>query len=234
MRSVLKKKSFNKVLAVILSLAMFTVCSVTSVVTTSAAVVEEPTAPTIPVTNPDEEEIVVPSDPDDWGSTDVTQPSGSPSENPTDPVSENDSTNVKYSVEPTYIVSIPATVTLGNTATISSDGVVVEKGKQVEVALASTSENDNSFKLKSAEGAEIEYTIKNNGSAVSLNDKVLIVNPDDASTGSSTLSFVAPSGVTYAGRYTGTVTFNVAVANTESTQTPVETPTATAPPEGVE
>lgn len=164
----------------------------------------------------------------------VTQPSGSPSENPTDPVSENDSTNVKYSVEPTYIVSIPATVTLGNTATISSDGVVVEKGKQVEVALASTSENDNSFKLKSAEGAEIEYTIKNNGSAVSLNDKVLIVNPDDASTGSSTLSFVAPSGVTYAGRYTGTVTFNVAVANAEGTQTPVETPTSTAPPEGVE
>ena len=201
--------------------AMLMISAFATVTTVSAAKdhVGEPTTAT----------YFVPVEPDP-----TPKPPSTPTENPTDPVSENDSTNVKYSVEPTYIVSIPATVTLGNTSTISSDGVVVEKGKQVEVTLASTSEDDNSFKLKSAEGAEIEYTIKNNGSAVSLNDKVLIVNPDDASTGSSTLSFVAPSGVTYAGRYTGTVTFNVAVANTESTQTPVETPTATAPPEGVE
>lgn len=125
--------------------------------------------------------------------------------------SANNTANVKYSVEPTYMVNIPATVTLGSTSTISAEDVVVTKGKQVEITLTSTSEDDNSFKLKSAEGAEIEYTIKNNGSAVSLNDKVLIVNPDSSSTGDSTLSFVAPSGVTYAGSYTGTVTFNVAV-----------------------
>ena len=134
-------------------------------------------------------------------------------ETPTVPSSDNKTANVKYSVEPTYTVSIPATVTLGSTSTISSEDVVVEKGKQVEVTLTGTSEDDNSFKLKSAEGAEIEYTIENNGSAVSLNDKVLIVNPDSSSTGDSTLSFVAPSGVTYAGSYTGTVTFNVAVAS---------------------
>lgn len=160
---------------------------------------------------------------------------------PTVPSADNKTANVKYSVEPTYMVNIPATVTLGSTSTISSEDVVVEKGKQVEVTLTGTSEDDNSFKLKSAEGAEIEYTIKNNDSAVSLNDKVLIVNPDSSSTGDSTLSFVAPSDVTYSGSYTGTVTFNVAVANTESNQTPVETPTtpvetptATAPPDGVE
>lgn len=123
----------------------------------------------------------------------------------------NNTANVKYSVEPTYMVNIPATVSLNSSTTISAENVVLEKGKQVEVAIASTSEDDNSFKLKSAEGAEIEYTIKNNGSAVSLNDKVLIVNSDSSSTGDSTLSFVAPSGVTYAGSYTGTVTFNVAV-----------------------
>lgn len=128
-------------------------------------------------------------------------------------VPDNNTANVKYSVEPTYMVSIPATVSLNSSTTISAENVVLEKGKQVEVAIASTSEDDNSFKLKSAEGAKIEYTIKNNGSAVSLNDKVLIVNPDSSSTGDSTLSFVAPSGVTYAGRYTGTVTFNVAVNN---------------------
>lgn len=141
------------------------------------------------------------------------EPPSTPTEDPTVPSSDNKTANVKYSVEPTYMVNIPATVTLGSTSTISSEDVVVEKGKQVEITLASTSEDDNSFKLKSAEGAEIEYTIENNGSAVSLNDKVLIVNPDSSSTGDSTLSFVAPSGVTYAGSYTGTVTFNVAVAS---------------------
>lgn len=145
--------------------------------------------------------------------TDPVEPEPIEPVDPTVPSSDNDTANVKYSVEPTYMVNIPATVTLGSTSTISSEDVVVEKGKQVEVTLTGTSEDDNSFKLKSAEGAEIEYTIKNNDSAVSLNDKVLIVNPDTSSTGNSTLSFVAPSDVTYSGSYTGTITFNVAVAN---------------------
>ena len=288
MRSVLKKKSFNRVLAVIMCFAMLMV-SAFATVTTASAAKDDVEGPAVPTTvevrregdtndewttncdrfteeggtsaikfstkylgafevDPETEEVIkLPQmtkfdhweitgsytlkDGDSLNNTSFTiynvtsdikatayfvpvtdEPDPTP-ETPTAPSSDNKTANVKYSVEPTYTVSIPATVTLGSTSTISSEDVVVEKGKQVEITLASTSEDDNSFKLKSAEGAEIEYTIENNGSAVSLNDKVLIVNPDSSSTGDSTLSFVAPSGVTYAGSYTGTVTFNVAVAS---------------------
>lgn len=276
MRSVLKKKSFNKVLAVIMCFAMLMVSAFTTITTASAAKddvggsytteiresgdtnnewntnysmgasdikistqymgrFDLETAELLPqMTKFDHWEITgsyTLKDGDSLNNTSFTiynvtsdivatayfvpvtdEPDPTP-ETPTAPSSDNKTANVKYSVEPTYIVNIPATVTLGSTSTISSEDVVVEKGKQVEITLASTSEDDNSFKLKSAEGAEIEYTIENNGSAVSLNDKVLIVNPDSSSTGDSALSFVAPSDVTYSGSYTGTVTFNVAVAS---------------------
>ena len=45
------------------------------------------------------------------------------------------SATVEYNVDPTYTVTIPATVALGETATIKAENVVVTKGKQVEVAL---------------------------------------------------------------------------------------------------
>lgn len=288
MRSVLKKKSFNRVLAVIMCVAMLMVSAFATVSTASAAAMQYRvtvrqeggnvdeckvfangsinncytngdvtlSADVLPSLEGEfdvitEDEMVVRYKFDHWeitegsytlkdgeslknanctilatsdieatayfvpntGEPDPIETPTKPTEDPTVPSADNKTANVKYSVEPTYTVNIPATVTLGSTSTISSEDVVVEKGKQVEVTLASTSEDDNSFKLKSAEGAKIEYTIKNNGSAVSLNDKVLIVNPDSSSTGNSTLSFVAPSDVTYSGSYTGTVTFNVAVAS---------------------
>ncbi len=125
-----------------------------------------------------------------------------------------DSTQVSYQVSPTYSVTIPPSVTLGQTATISAKDVRVEKGKQVEVALTGTSDADNAFTLATAEGAEITYTVQDaSKQAVSLNDTVLAVNPDTASSGSAVLSFIAPTAadITYAGTYTGTVTFTVSV-----------------------
>ena len=123
----------------------------------------------------------------------------------------NNTITVSYNVAPTYTVTIPASVTLGDTVTVSAENVVVEKGKQVEVKLSGTSGTDNAFMLKTAEGAEILYGVTNSENAVNVGDVVLTVNPDDGASGSAALRFVAPSKLTYAGTYTGTVTFTVSV-----------------------
>ena len=125
----------------------------------------------------------------------------------------NNTITVSYNVAPTYTVTIPASVTLGDTVTVSAENVVVEKGKQVEVKLSGTSGTDNAFMLKTAEGAEILYGVTNSENAVNVGDVVLTVNPDDGASGSAALRFVAPSKLTYAGTYTGTVTFTVSVEN---------------------
>ena len=121
------------------------------------------------------------------------------------------SVTVEFVVAPTYMVTIPATVELGQTATISAENVIVEKGKQVVVKLTGTSETDNAFKLQTDEDAELVYTVINGENVVNINDAVLTVDPTTAATGSTTLTFAAPASVTYAGIYSGTVTFTVSV-----------------------
>ena len=119
------------------------------------------------------------------------------------------SVTVEYTVAPTYTVTIPATVALGETATIKAENVVVAKGKQVEVSIADA----NGFKATTPEGAELTYTVKNGETAVAEGDTVLAVNPKDGKTGETTLSFVAPETIQYAGTYTGSATFTIAVKN---------------------
>ena len=122
------------------------------------------------------------------------------------------SVTVKYNVDPTYTVTIPATVALGETATIKAENVVVPKGKQVEVALT----NANGFKVKTEQGAELGYTVKNGETIVNEGDTVLTVNPDNGKTGETTLTFTTPETVKFAGDYTGTVTFTIAVNTVEN------------------
>ncbi|WP_293966526.1 hypothetical protein [uncultured Eubacterium sp.] len=126
-------------------------------------------------------------------------------------VEESTSTQISYSVAPTYTITIPATVELGDTAEIKAENVVVEKGSQVEVKLTDTSEDDNSFKLKSNEGAELAYTINNGTNDISVGDTVLAVNPDNSDTGTANLSFFKQGNEAYAGAYKGTVTFTVSI-----------------------
>lgn len=121
---------------------------------------------------------------------------------------------VEFVSAPTYTVTIPATVELGQAATISAENVVVEKGKQVEVSLT----NANGFKVTTLEGAELTYTVTKDEVAVAEGDTVLTVNPDNSKTGETTLKFVAPETAQFAGDYTGTVTFTVAVNSAEQTQ----------------
>ena len=117
------------------------------------------------------------------------------------------SVTVEYNVDPTYTVTIPATVALDETATIKAENVVVPKGKQVEVALT----NANGFTVATPQGASLTYTVKNGETTVNEGDTVLTVNPDNGKTGETTLTFTTPETVKFAGDYTGTVTFTIAV-----------------------
>ena len=122
------------------------------------------------------------------------------------------SVTVEYTVVPTYTVTIPATVALGETATIKAENVVVPKGKQVEVALT----NANGFTVATPQGAELGYTVKNGETTVNEGDTVLTVNPDGGKTGETTLTFTTPETAQFAGDYTGTVTFTIAVNTAEN------------------
>lgn len=119
--------------------------------------------------------------------------------------------NVTYSVNPGYTVTIPETVTIGadgTEKTVSAADVVVEKGQYVSVTLAA----DNNFTVKTAEGAELTYTVTANGEAVAAGGEILAVNPADGKTGTTTVTFdIDEAAIQYAGTYTGTATFTVAV-----------------------
>lgn len=120
-------------------------------------------------------------------------------------------TTVTYTVNPTYTVTIPENVTIGTEGTektVSAEGVVVEKGKYVSVSLAA----ENNFTVTTAEGATLDYTVTANGEAVDAGDEILAVNPADGKSGSATVTFdIDETAIQYAGTYTGTATFTIAV-----------------------
>lgn len=127
-------------------------------------------------------------------------------------------TTVTFNVDPTYTVTIPATVTLakdqdaGNykqDATITATDVRLLEGQTITVTLASD------FKLTTgAAGAtyELPYTVKvgDSETAIATGDTVATFNTD-TNRQSSTLHFAADNP-TYAGNYSDTVTFTISVA----------------------
>lgn len=129
---------------------------------------------------------------------------------------DEETLTITYVSAPSYTVTIPPTVELGKSMMVSAEDVRVKKGQQVEVALTGTSGEDNAFALNSQEGALISYIVQKDGNPVKINDTVLTVNPETASSGQVSLSFLEPEDqdITYAGNYTGTVTFTVRLADT--------------------
>ena len=119
-------------------------------------------------------------------------------------------------VAPTFTVTIPATVELGNQITVSAENVVVNKGSQVEVSITDASGIGNPFTMTSTAGDSFAYSVTANGNAISSGSNVLLVNPDTASAGSVTLKFEKPKKAIYAGNYTGSVTFTIAVNPAEN------------------
>lgn len=127
-------------------------------------------------------------------------------------------TSAYKDVAPTFTVTIPATVELGNQITVSAENVVVNKGSQVVVSIADALGAGNAFTMTSTAGDSFTYSITANGNAISSGANVLTVNPDTASAGTVNLKFEKPKKAIYAGNYTGMVTFTIAVNTAEQTQ----------------
>ena len=123
-----------------------------------------------------------------------------------------ETTNVSYNVDPSYTVSIPAAVTLGDSAVeadITASDVIMEDGKQVVVELTSASNtaSGSTFNAKNGDST-VTYTITGD-EAIAVGDTVATFTAN----GSKTLTFSAAdkSAATVAGAHTETLTFTVSV-----------------------
>ena len=123
-----------------------------------------------------------------------------------------ETTNVSYNVDPSYTVSIPAAVTLGDSAVeadITASDVILEDGKQilVELTSASNTASGSTFNAKNGDSA-VTYTITGD-EAIAVGDTVATFTAN----GSKTLTFSAAdkSAATVAGAHTETLTFTVSV-----------------------
>ena len=125
------------------------------------------------------------------------------------------STEVSFNVDPTYTVTIPATVELerqedNGTVTYENDytltaeaGLRLKKGEYIEVAVLSD------FEMTTTEGATLEYGITANDTAVA-NDGIVAEFDTDKSQQTATIH-IAANDPDFAGEYKDTVTFTVAV-----------------------
>ena len=128
------------------------------------------------------------------------------------------SMTVTYAVAPSYIVTIPGEITIGAdgtaTDTIQAENVVVNKGQYVSVSL----DEENGFTVTTQEGASLTYTVTANGETLAAGDEILAVNPADGKTGTATITFdIDESAIQYAGTYTGSATFTIAVKDVPKT-----------------
>ena len=125
------------------------------------------------------------------------------------------STKISFNVDPTYTITIPATVELqkvedNGTVTYENDytieavaGVRLKKGEYIEVTVASD------FKMTTTEGATLDYTITKGGNAVATGGVVATFGTDKNA--QSTTIHIAANDPDFAGEYKDTVTFTVAV-----------------------
>ena len=116
-----------------------------------------------------------------------------------------------YQVAETYTITIPESVTLGNSATISASGVLIHPSDYVLVEISETSEEDNAFAVRNFTGAALNYQVKSadGTKTYAVEDEVAKFSAN----GSVGIQFTAPTQApVYAGTYTGTITFSVRLA----------------------
>ena len=125
------------------------------------------------------------------------------------------STEVSFNVDPTYTVTIPATVELNkvedngvvtyeNDYTLTAEaGVRLLKNEYIEVTVASD------YVMETPQGATLAYTITKGGNAVATGGVVATFGTDKNA--QSTTIHIAANDPDYAGDYKDTVTFTVAV-----------------------
>lgn len=112
-------------------------------------------------------------------------------------------------------MTIPAEVKLGETATITAEGVTLPTNKKLNVKMGSSSDSEFTVALiEDTKAVDTQtYTVKNSENKyVKPGDTVLSVEKGENAK-STTLNFNAPTSTTYSGEYKGTVTFTVSVAD---------------------
>jgi len=127
-------------------------------------------------------------------------------------------TNVTYEVAPVYTVVIPESVTLGDTAVTeqikiygatADDNVVIGKTQKVNVALT---ESANGFKVKTADGDEVAYTVNDKNA---VDDLTTVAKCAAGAKTDTNITFTKTGTAAYAGTYTDTLTFTVSVTDAE-------------------
>ena len=121
--------------------------------------------------------------------------------------------NVEYTAKPSYLVTIPANITLNtaapSTATVTATDVTIPNGQKVRVTLNSK----NNFYVITNEGARGTYTVKKDNSTTPISNGATVLEANYG-TKSTVLTFeFQKKNVTYSGEYKDTVTFTVSVGN---------------------
>ena len=146
-----------------------------------------------------------------------------------DPNPSTATTSVEFGVDPTYTITIPAKVELDkktDTGTsvvtyeqdeiiTASAGVRLLNGQSIQVTLSA---GEDGFVLTSGESATLDYIVTvgeaENVKTIANGDTVATFGTS-ATKQTSTLHFVA-NDPTYAGDYSDTVVFNIAIVNQTS------------------
>ena len=122
-------------------------------------------------------------------------------------------TAVSKRVDPTYTVTIPATVTESESFKVSAMGVVLNTNEKLTVTLQSD------FTLTNEQGAELGFKI-NDGAIVNNMQLISVTGNGDKNTplakDSEALRIQVSEKAKYSGTYTGTLTFTIAVSTAEN------------------
>ncbi len=125
-------------------------------------------------------------------------------------------TTVKYQVNPSYIVEIPAEVTLKSDQAVTDSLKIYGEDANHPVLIASNQEvqvsvnGSSAFSVTYADDT-LEYDLTVEDTVIAPGDQVASARSNQ--TAEKTLSFSAPkSTAVYAGEYTGAITFDVTLA----------------------
>ncbi len=120
-------------------------------------------------------------------------------------------TNVKYSVDPSYTVVIPADVTLSDDKDVTAD-IKLDKPETFKLAKGaklSVKIESEKFEVTNS-GDSVTYTVKSGDNVLAKGDTA--AEFAEGNTGAKTLTFPKMDNkAKYAGEYTGTLTFTIAV-----------------------